>query len=130
MKEKYLFLPPKPKFTNKIIDKKELKKLMAWAFSNYGTGRASYMADRLKELGFHYATKAGISLSVEDLRVPPTKRELLHKTNEEIKFTSAMFLIPSKLVPEPVKLLNSKSRYLIILFYLRSSQEMDPLIQS
>ena len=91
MKEKYLFLPPKPKFTNKIIDKKELKKLMAWAFSNYGTGRASYMADRLKELGFHYATKAGISLSVEDLRVPPTKRELLHKTNEEIKFTEQRY---------------------------------------
>ena len=91
MKEKYLFLPPKPKFTNKIIDKKELRKLMAWAFSNYGTGRASYMADRLKELGFHYATKAGISLSVEDLRVPPTKRELLHKTNEEIKLTEQRY---------------------------------------
>lgn len=91
MKEKYLFLPPKPKFTNKIIDKKELKKLMAWAFSNYGTGRASYMADRLKELGFHYATKAGISLSVEDLRVPPTKRDLLSKTNEEIKFTQQRY---------------------------------------
>ena len=83
MKEKYLFIPPKPKFTNRIIDKKELKKLMAWAFSNYGTGRASYMADRLKELGFHYATKAGISLSVEDLRVPPTKRDLLYKTNDD-----------------------------------------------
>lgn len=91
MKEKYLFLPPKPKFTNKIIDKKELKRLMAWAFSNYGTGRASYMADRLKELGFHYATKAGISLSVEDLRVPPTKRDLLYKTNEEIKFTEQRY---------------------------------------
>jgi len=91
MKEKYLFLPPKPKFTNKVIDKKELKKLMAWAFSNYGTGRASYMADRLKELGFHYATKAGISLSVEDLRVPPTKRDLLSKTNEEIKFTEQRY---------------------------------------
>jgi DNA-directed RNA polymerase subunit beta' len=91
MKEKYLFLPPKPRFTNKIIDKKELKKLMAWAFSNYGTGRASYMADRLKELGFHYATKAGISLSVEDLRVPPTKRDLLSKTNEEIKFTQQRY---------------------------------------
>ena len=61
MKEKYLFVPPRPKFTNRIIDKKELKRLMAWAFSNYGTGRASYMADRLKELGFSYATKAGIS---------------------------------------------------------------------
>ena len=91
MKEKYLFIPPKPKFTNKIIDKKELKKLMAWAFSNYGTGRASYMADRLKELGFKYATKAGISLSVEDLRVPPTKRDLLRKTNEEIKLTEQKY---------------------------------------
>lgn len=87
MKEKYLFVPPKPTFTNKVIDKKELKKLMSWAFSNYGTGRSSYMADRLKELGFHYATKAGISLSVEDLKVPPTKRRLLNKANEEITFT-------------------------------------------
>ena len=42
MKEKYLFVPPKPRFTNKVVDKKELKRLMAWAFSNYGTGRASY----------------------------------------------------------------------------------------
>jgi DNA-directed RNA polymerase subunit beta' len=91
MKEKYLFIPPKPKFINKTIDKKELKKLMAWAFSNYGTGRASYMADRLKELGFKYATKAGISLSVEDLRVPPTKRDLLRKTNEEIKLTEQRY---------------------------------------
>ena len=91
MKEKYLFIPPKPMFTNKVIDKKELKKLMSWAFSNYGTGRSSYMADRLKELGFHYATKAGISLSVEDLKVPPTKRELLNKTNEEIKFTEQRY---------------------------------------
>ena len=49
------------------------------------------MADRLKELGFHYATKAGISLSVEDLRVPPTKRDLLSKTNEEIKFTQQRY---------------------------------------
>ena len=91
MKEKYLFIPPKPRFTNKVIDKKELKKLMAWAFSNYGTGRASYMADKLKDLGFHYATQAGLSLSVEDLRVPPTKRELLHKTNEEIKLTEQQY---------------------------------------
>ena len=91
MKEKYLFIPPKPQFTNKVIDKKQLKKLMSWAFSNYGTGRSSYMADRLKELGFYYATKAGISLSVEDLKVPPTKRDLLNKTNEEIKFTQQKY---------------------------------------
>lgn len=91
MKEKYLFVPPKPRFTNRVIDKKELKRLMAWAFSNYGTGRASYMADRLKELGFHYATRAGISLSVEDLRVPPAKRNLLNRTNEAIQLTEEQY---------------------------------------
>ena len=91
MKEKYLFVPPKPRFTNKVIDKKELKRLMAWAFSNYGTGRASYMADRLKELGFHYATRAGISLSVEDLRVPPSKRSLINRTNEAIQLTEEQY---------------------------------------
>ena len=48
---------------------------MAWAFSNYGTGRASYMADKLKDLGFHYATRAGISLSVEDLESATNKSE-------------------------------------------------------
>lgn len=64
---------------------------MAWAFSNYGTGRASYMADRLKELGFHYATRAGISLSVEDLRVPPTKRSLLNRTNDAIQLTEEQY---------------------------------------
>jgi DNA-directed RNA polymerase subunit beta' len=91
MKEKYLFTPPKPKFTNKTIDKKELKRLMAWAFSNYGTGRASYLADKLKDLGFHYATRAGLSLSVEDLRVPPTKKALLEKTNTEIYLTEQQY---------------------------------------
>nr|BDA98119.1 RNA polymerase beta'' subunit [Proteomonas sp. NIES-1005] len=91
MKEKYLFTPPKPKFTNKTIDKKELKRLMAWAFSNYGTGRASYLADKLKDLGFHYATRAGLSLSVEDLRVPPTKRELLERTNTDIYITEQQY---------------------------------------
>jgi DNA-directed RNA polymerase subunit beta' len=49
------------------------------------------MADKLKELGFHYATRAGISISVEDLRVPPTKRDLLSKTNEDIKLTEQRY---------------------------------------
>jgi DNA-directed RNA polymerase subunit beta' len=91
MKEKQPQTKTPVTFTNKIIDKKELKKLMAWAFSNYGTGRASYMADKLKELGFHYATKAGISISVEDLRVPPSKQKLIDTTDREIKFTEQKY---------------------------------------
>ena len=67
-------------FSNIVIDKKQLKHLIVWAFRSYGIARAANMADKLKDLGFYYATKAGISLSLEDLRIPPAKRTLLKKT--------------------------------------------------
>ena len=71
-------------FSNIVIDKKRLKYLITWAFRNYGIARAANMADKLKDLGFYYATKAGISLSIEDLRIPPIKKILLEETLELI----------------------------------------------
>ena len=68
------------RFSNVVIDKKQLKHIIIWAFRNYGVARAANMADRLKDLGFYYATKAGISLSLEDLRIPPVKKALLKST--------------------------------------------------
>jgi len=67
-------------FSNIVVDKKQLKYLIIWAFRNYGIARAANMADRLKDLGFYYATKGGISLSLEDLRIPPVKKTLLKNT--------------------------------------------------
>ncbi len=80
MNKKRLEVP----YFNKIIDKSELKKLITWAFRNYGIARASHMVDKLKDLGFYYATKAGISLSLEDLRIPPSKHYLLSNTINSI----------------------------------------------
>nr|ARW64973.1 RNA polymerase b''''-subunit [Polysiphonia sertularioides] len=78
-------------FFNKVIDKSELKQLITWAFRNYGIARASNMADRLKDLGFYYATKAGISLSLEDLRIPPNKQKLLNSTFNSIQETDKRY---------------------------------------
>lgn len=74
-----------PVFFNRIIDKKELRNLIAWSFSNFGTARTAEMADKVKELGFRYATRAGVSISVDDLLVPPKKQELLQAAEKEIK---------------------------------------------
>ncbi|QXE24456.1 DNA-directed RNA polymerase subunit beta' [Richelia sinica FACHB-800] len=49
------------------------------------------MADKLKDLGFRYATKAGVSISVDDLMVPPSKRSLLEAAEEEIRATEARY---------------------------------------
>ena len=49
------------------------------------------MADEIKSLGFKYATKAGVSISVDDLQVPPSKRELLEAAEEEIRDTEERY---------------------------------------
>ena len=74
-----------PIFRNRMVDKGQLRKLIAWAFTNYGTARTAQVADRLKDLGFKFATKAGVSISVEDLQVPPSKRQLLDAAEATIR---------------------------------------------
>ncbi len=83
--------PQRPPFYNFKIDKKGLRNLIAWAFSNYGTARTAQMADELKALGFKYATQAAVSISVEDLKVPPKKRELLAQAEAEIEAAQERF---------------------------------------
>ena len=71
-------------YQNTLINKKQLKELLAWSFSRYDSMQASLLADELKYLGFKYATQAGISISIEDLKVPATKNEMLEKANKNI----------------------------------------------
>ncbi len=78
-------------FRNRIIDKKQLKKLVAWSFTNHGTARTAQLADHLKDMGFKYATQAAVSISVEDLQVPPSKKALLESTEEEIRNTERRY---------------------------------------
>ena len=78
-------------FYNRITDKGSLKKLIAWAFTNFGSARCAVIADQLKELGFRYATKAGVSISVDDLQVPPAKRQMLEAAEVEIRNTEQRY---------------------------------------
>ena len=78
-------------FRNRVIDKGQLKKLISWAFTKYGPAKCSLMADLLKDVGFRYATKAGVSISVDDLQVPPSKQQLLGAAEEMIRATEARY---------------------------------------
>ncbi len=78
-------------FRNRVTDKKQLRKLVAWAFTHYGTARTAQMADELKDMGFRYATRAGVSISVDDLQVPPIKKQLLEAAEEEIRSTETRY---------------------------------------
>ncbi|NET55739.1 MAG: DNA-directed RNA polymerase subunit beta' [Symploca sp. SIO2E6] len=78
-------------FYNRIVDKGQLKKLISWSFTKYGSARSAQMADQLKDLGFRYATRAGVSISVNDLQVPPVKRKMLDAAEEQIRATETRY---------------------------------------
>ena len=79
-------------FKNKNFSKKALKEVVYEAFTNFGIEKTTKLSDEMKELGFHYATQAGISLSIEDLKVPPTKKELIKKSNNEIELSEKAYI--------------------------------------
>ena len=71
-------------FCNRIMEKNEIRRLIAWFFFNHGPIRTTQMVERLKVLGFHHATIAGISLSVDDLKIPPSKKWLVEDAEYDI----------------------------------------------
>ena len=79
-------------FFNRPFDKGRLKVLIAWAVSYFGEKKTVELVEKLKSIGFAYGTKAGISLSIDDLKIPPSKKhsictaeQILDFTNQEVK---------------------------------------------
>jgi len=79
-------LPPGVPFeaVNLLMTKKELTKLIDACYRQAGHRDTVIMLDRIKDLGFYYATRAGISISVDDMLIPTKKSELIRKAQEEV----------------------------------------------
>lgn len=74
-------------YCNKTFNKGEIKNLIQWFLINYGSIRTCKFVDELKILGFKHATKAGISLGIEDLKIPEHKEKLFEDTEKTINET-------------------------------------------
>ena len=68
---------------NKVMKKKELANLIDEAYRRCGDKKTVILADRLKDLGYYYATKAGLSICVDDMRIPESKKEIIEKARHE-----------------------------------------------
>ncbi len=68
----------------KTLTKKILEQIIKECFCKFGNVQASLLLDSLKFLGFYYATKSGLSISIEDLKTPETKIELLEENDAYI----------------------------------------------
>ncbi len=70
---------------NRALDKKSIGRLFAAAFKHAGQKKTVLMADRLKNMGFEFATRFGASIAMADMVIPASKTNLLNKAKEEVK---------------------------------------------
>lgn len=78
-------------FVNKSMTKKELENILDWMFRNFGLRKACLLAEFLKEAGFKYATQGGISINLEDLKVPTSKQDVMVATQKEVDYAEKQY---------------------------------------
>ena len=79
-----LILPKEVRNYGITFGKKELAKLIAELYKRYGFEKTSSLLDDIKAFGFHYGTLAGITVGIEDLKIPETKKEILENAEKGV----------------------------------------------
>ncbi|MDY4920876.1 MAG: DNA-directed RNA polymerase subunit beta' [Phascolarctobacterium sp.] len=75
----------------KLMDKKELGKLVAKAHKLYGNLRTAEILDVVKKMGYNNACKSGISIATSDIKIPAEKQHILDATEKEVDKAERMF---------------------------------------
>ncbi len=92
MENTYTHSKTAPEFINKQMDKGGLKNLLSQIYLEYGGAKTAELANTLKNLGYKYATKSGVTISIADLSVPAVKKDLLKQAEEEIEKSTNRYL--------------------------------------
>ncbi len=71
-------------FINRTLNKREIGRLVDGLVVRYGAPSIALVLDAFKEVGFHFATQAGITISKNDVVIPPNKDEILASYEDEV----------------------------------------------
>jgi len=77
-------VPEELGFLNELLTKKRVEGIVAQAYKASGSQQTVEFLDNLKEMGFEYAMKAGITIGVDDVIIPDEKEKLVVKSNQEV----------------------------------------------
>ncbi|MFQ5849772.1 MAG: DNA-directed RNA polymerase subunit beta' [Candidatus Binatia bacterium] len=83
----YEVVPPVIPFkeVNRVMKKRELGNLIDLSYRLAGNKATVILADKLKDIGYYYATKAGLSIALKDMVIPPSKNQLLKKAYRDVR---------------------------------------------
>ncbi len=77
-------LPEGMPFVNQAMNKSKISEVISDCYRRFGLHQCILLLDRLKTIGFEQATTAGISISVEEIRIPVQKEQILKKAKNEV----------------------------------------------
>jgi len=86
-------LPPDFGFVNEVIGRRAtpIASIVEQISSNYPKATVAESLDRIKDLGFRFATRSGLTISIDDVKTPPAKREILDRYEREAEKAEAQF---------------------------------------
>ncbi len=73
------YLPAEMPYQNSLFNYKKLESLVSDIFRRCGYEKTVAFLDAIKELGFYYATMGGVTIGIDDLKIPPVKKQLVEE---------------------------------------------------
>ncbi len=70
---------------NRVMNKGSLRKLVDYSYRNLGPKATVILADRLKDIGYKYSTKGGLSISIDAMIIPEAKWDILKNAEQRVK---------------------------------------------
>ena len=71
-------------YWNKVMKKKDIANLVDYVYKISGVSQTAEFLDNLKDLGFKYATATGVSISIDDIKVPDEKERIVNESKEKV----------------------------------------------
>ncbi|HAV24012.1 MAG TPA: DNA-directed RNA polymerase subunit beta', partial [Bacteroidetes bacterium] len=84
-------VPKDVPFINELLNKKRLVQIISMVFRRCGNLETAHFLDNLKMLGFTYATKGGLSVSVGDVIIPKEKQEIIAKATKDVESVESQY---------------------------------------
>ncbi len=85
-------LPEEIEYINREMDEKGLRDLIAKCYKKNGPAVTVRMLDKIKELGFKYATVFGATIGMDDIIIPEAKKKLIEKANKQVEEIQRQYL--------------------------------------
>ena len=85
-------LPEGMPYINGLLKKKGIGQLINYCYLNLGLEVTVKALDRIKELGFHYATRSGLSVGLDDMVIPDSKYTVVHEAEKQVVAVQQQYL--------------------------------------